>query len=82
MIFSQCVRRLVGLGGNTFRSRDVDKRTVSGLMCFFGDRSNRLQLFLGVEKAFVAAGYVVIHLDAGHAAFLGVAYDFARVIAA
>ena len=80
MILGYCVGDLVAMSGDAFGSGDVDEGVVSRRMRFFCHGTNRLQLRGRVKKAFVAAGYVVIHLDPEDTRFLGVRDDLIRAV--
>src|SRR5258708_32305338 len=65
----------VGIGGNAFSAGDVNESSIAcrvGLGCDFADG---IQLFFRMNKAFVAAGNVVIDFDAKNTVFLGAIND-------
>ena len=75
MIFHHGVRRFVGVGGDAFGAGDVDESAVADFVSGFGDGVDGFQFRGRIEKAFVAAGDVVIDLDAEDVALGGFADD-------
>ncbi len=81
MIFGERVWSFVGVGRNALSSGDVDKCAVARCVRPFRHLTDCLQLFLRVEKALVAARYIVVDLDAKHAVFLRTSDDPVCIIA-
>jgi hypothetical protein len=63
MILGQRVGRLLGVRRDALGASDIDERVVMSLMSFFGDGADGIQLFGGIEKAFIAAGNVVVDFN-------------------
>ena len=80
MLLSQRVRRMVCIGGNAFRARDINEGVIAGLVCFLSHRANGSQLFFRVDEAFVAPGNIVVYFDSKDIAFLRLADDLFRIV--
>src|SRR5207248_2545375 len=75
MVFGQGVRSLIGVCRDALCAGDIDERVVVSLVSLLGDRADGIQLFGGIEKAFIAAGNIVVDLDAEDFAGHGVGND-------
>ena len=75
MILGQRVRVAVGVLRDALGPGDVHERAVASRVRLAGERANVSQLRVGIEEALVAAGDVVVHLDAEDMAVRGVAHD-------
>ena len=79
MIFGHRMRRLIGVGGNALRTRDVHKSVIAGFVSSLGNGLNSLQFLCWIKEAFVATGNVVIDFDPGDVVGFGVADDLCGV---
>ena len=81
MVLDHRMRRLCGVGRDALQPRDVNERVVSGFVRALGHGTNRGEFFLRMQEALVAAGNVVVHLDAEHVTIPRISYDLVGVVA-
>src|SRR5271165_4654617 len=79
MILRQRVVGLVSIRRDAFRACNVDESVVPRRMGFLGHGMNRFQFRFWIEETLVAAGYVVVNLDAKNTRLLSVGYDFSGI---
>src|SRR5581483_1546553 len=73
------MRRVRRVGSNALEARDVNESAVVRTVSLRGDRLDRLKLRFRMQKAFVAAGNVVVHFNSEHAIFLRAADDLVSI---
>src|SRR5208282_3781379 len=81
MFFGECVRGLVGVGGDALSSGDVDEGVIACCVRFLSHFADRLQFLFRAHKALIASLNVVVDLNAEYAIFLGAANDALGVVA-
>jgi hypothetical protein len=80
VILHHRVRRLVCVGRDALRSRNIHKRLVSGRVRRFRHALNRFQFSRGVQVTFVSPRDVIVHFDSEHMAFSRITNDRLRVV--